>query len=55
MDAEYRVLFAAGDVEGEWWVVLDHHLLAKFATEKEAKVATRKFKIDDAEDWAHWN
>ena len=53
MDVEYRVLFAAGAVEGEWWVVLDNHLLAKFATEEAAKVAVREFKIDDDEDRAH--
>ena len=40
MDAEYRVLFAAGDAEGEWWVLLDNHLLAKFATEEEASETT---------------
>jgi hypothetical protein len=62
MDVEYRVLFAEGDVEGEWWVVLldqrlrlqgKNLLLAKFATEEEAKVAVREFKIDDDEDRAH--
>jgi hypothetical protein len=58
MDAEYRVLFAEGDAEGEWWVVLldqqsrlqgKNYLLAKFATEEAAKVAVRELKIDDDE------
>jgi hypothetical protein len=54
MDVGYRVLFAAGDVEGEWWAVLDNQLLAKFVTEEEAKVAVREFKIDDDESRAHF-
>jgi hypothetical protein len=52
-ESQYSIHFVADDVEGaRWWVLLENHLLGKFAAEEEAAAAVREFKKGDDESWA---